>query len=260
MDDRVGVCILAAILRFKVQLEVLVLPVPGLLVQNLGVVLSLREGSFCLGVQFGRRREEEQRKVQQETDGCAADHITNNRRVCPRSRVGDRMGDMYGWLAQNWFDLCSPVGIIGSLIFTAISLRSETRIRKIENLLTITSHHRELWIELLASPALKRVLDPMPDLPAPPVNLEEAMFVNLVIQHVNSVFQAMKDGLAVSPENLSRDVSSVFSLPIPKAVWGGQLRLLQDHDFVEFVERALEVKGGTWNPSDSSEVDSARCA
>jgi hypothetical protein len=64
------------------------------------------------------------------------------------------------WLAKNWFDLFSSLGIISGLWFTAVSLRSETKTRRIANLLTITANYREVWKEFYNSPELARVIDP----------------------------------------------------------------------------------------------------
>ena len=46
---------------------------------------------------------------------------------------------IWGWLAENSFNLLSAVGIIGGLCFTAHSLRSETKTRRIANLLALTA-------------------------------------------------------------------------------------------------------------------------
>ena len=48
------------------------------------------------------------------------------------------MGDMGSlhWLAQNWFTLLNAIGVVGGLLFTGHSLRSETKTRRIANLLS----------------------------------------------------------------------------------------------------------------------------
>ena len=63
------------------------------------------------------------------------------------------MGDMAQWFTENWFNLFSSLGIIGGLWFTAISLHSETKTRRIANLLTITANHREVWKDASAMTA-----------------------------------------------------------------------------------------------------------
>ena len=144
-----------------------------------------------------------------------------------------------GWAYQNWFDLLSAVGIVASLWFTAISLRSETKTRQIANLLTITANHREIWKEFSHNPELKRVLDASADLEKQPVTDSEEMFVLMVIHHVNSVYYAVSGQLVIQYEELHRDVAEFISLPIPKAVWR-KAKPLQNRDFVAFIESTLK--------------------
>jgi hypothetical protein len=53
------------------------------------------------------------------------------------------MGDMGQWISENWFNLFSAVGIIGSLWFTAVSLRSDTKTRRIANLALQFAFHSQ---------------------------------------------------------------------------------------------------------------------
>jgi hypothetical protein len=148
---------------------------------------------------------------------------------------------MGAWLLQNWFNLISVAGIIGGLYFTAFSLRSETKTRRIANLLTITANHREIWKEFANNPQFKRVLDASTNLVKQPVTADEEIFVNLVLLHVSSVYYAMKDQLVVKLEGLRRDVSQFLALPIPRAIWQ-KSKLVQNDDFVAFVESCLNWK------------------
>ena len=143
-----------------------------------------------------------------------------------------------GWITENWFNILSSVGIIGSLLFTAVSLRSETKTRRIANLLTLTQSHRELWSEVFRDSDLARVLDASADLSKQPMTGDEAMFVNMVIQHLSSAYEAVKSGLVIKPEGLKQDIKMFFSLPIPRAMWE-ELKILQNDDFVRFVEECL---------------------
>jgi hypothetical protein len=144
-----------------------------------------------------------------------------------------------GWVSQNWFNLFSAIGIIAGLWFTAFSLRSETKTRRIANLLTITANHREIWKEFLNNQKLERVRDPAADTAKQPVTDAERVFVNLVIQHINSVYCAMNDQLVIKVEGLRRDIAQFFSLPIPKSVWE-KTKLFQNDDFAKFIESALK--------------------
>jgi hypothetical protein len=143
------------------------------------------------------------------------------------------------WISQNWFDLFSSVGITGGLWFTAVSLHSETKTRRIANLLAVTANYREVWKEFFRSPELARVIEPSADVAKQPVTPAEEFFVNMVISHTSSVYEALKDELVTKQEGLRRDVGSFFSLPVPKAVWT-KTKLLQNQDFAAFVESSFK--------------------
>src|SRR6266480_7508743 len=100
-----------------------------------------------------------------------------------------------GWVTENWFNLLSAVGIIGSLCFTAVSLHSEAKTRRIANLLKMTQNHRELWKIFYQNLEMTRIFDASADTASPPVNSGEEMFVNVVIQHLSSVYRAMQSDL-----------------------------------------------------------------
>ena len=95
---------------------------------------------------------------------------------------------MKQWFTENWFNLFSSLGIIGGLWFTAVSLHSETKTRRIANLLTITANYREIWKELFHCPELARVVDPKADLAKQPVTPQEELFVGQVISHTTASF------------------------------------------------------------------------
>jgi hypothetical protein len=143
------------------------------------------------------------------------------------------------WISQNWFNLFTSVGIIGSLWIATVSLRSETKTRRIANLLTITANHREAWKEFVGSPELVRVIDPAADVAKHPVTPAERYFVSMIISHTGSVYEALKDELVTEQEGLRRDVKAFFSLPVPHAVWI-KTKLLQNQDFAAFIESSLK--------------------
>ena len=145
------------------------------------------------------------------------------------------------WLAENWITYLNALGVVGGLFFTGHSLRSETKARKITNLLTLAQSHREIWKEILHEPKLNRVLSTRVETDRTPVTREEEIFVTLVIQHLGIVFRAMKSDLTIDPEGLRRDVSQFFALPIPENVWN-RIRVLQDDDFVAYVESCRNWK------------------
>lgn len=143
------------------------------------------------------------------------------------------------WISQNWFNLFSSIGIIGGLWFTAVSLHSESKTRRIANLLTITANYREVWKEFFHSPELARVIDHSANVAKQPVTPAEEFFVSMIISHISSVYEALKGELLNKQEGLRRDVKSFFSLPVPKAVWT-KTKLLQNQDFAAFIESSLK--------------------
>jgi len=143
------------------------------------------------------------------------------------------------WLTENWFNLFSSLGIIGGLWFTAVSLHSETKTRRIANLLTITANYREVWKEFFRSPELALVIDPAADVSKQPVTPAEEIFVGLVISQMGSVYYATNDELLIKLEGSRRDMGLFFSLPVPKAVWN-KTKLLQNQDFAAFIESSLK--------------------
>lgn len=148
---------------------------------------------------------------------------------------------IWDWLANNSFNLLSAIGIIGGLGFTAHSLRSETKTRRVANLLTITASHREVWKIFLNDKGLARVRDPLADTIKQPVTEAERVFVTTVILHMSSVFFAMSDQLVVKVEGFRRDIAQFFALPIPREVWEKN-KVLQNDKFVAFVESCRNWK------------------
>jgi len=146
------------------------------------------------------------------------------------------------WALTNWFDLLQSLGIVGGLLFTAFSLRIDAKSRLMENLTSLTEHHREIWTQIYQNPELKRILESKVDLHKKPINREEELFVNLVILHLFSAFRAMESGMFMKPEGLEKDIKWFFSLPIPKAVWL-KLKPARDKDFIRFVELISTEQG-----------------
>lgn len=149
--------------------------------------------------------------------------------------------EFYHWMEQYGFNLLEAAGIIGSLAFTATALHRDARSRRLENLLTLTGSHREIWKEPLRDPHLRRILVREVDLTAEPVTAEEAIFVKLVVQHLHVVHHALESRLTVNAEGLRRDVRQFFALPVPLAVWN-RIKALQNARFVAFVEACRSGK------------------
>ena len=146
-----------------------------------------------------------------------------------------------GWILQNWFDLFSTVGILGSFWVAIKTLRDESKTRRTANLLTITANHREIWKEYLGNSKLARVRDADADIAKRPITEAEEVFVTFVILQVSNTYYAMKDELVIKLDGLRRDVAQFLSLPIPNAVWN-KIKVIQNDDFVSFVESCRNWK------------------
>lgn len=141
-------------------------------------------------------------------------------------------------LQAHWFDVIQSVGIVAGLLFTAYTTIRSDRARRVGNSLAVSSQHREIWTKLISHPELSRVLSTSADLKKMAVSHTEEVFVNLLIQHLATVYRAMKEGEFVRLEGLENDVREFFSLPIAGAVWQKR-RPLQDKAFVAFVDDCL---------------------
>ena len=142
---------------------------------------------------------------------------------------------MEQWLAQNWFDLLSSVGIL----FAAYTIHIDAKARRIANFLTLTANYREVWKECFRNPDLVRVLDVSADVTGHPPTLTEELFVNLVISQMSSFYYAAKSDLIINLEGSGQDMAQFLSLPVPKAVWQ-KAKPLQNRDFVSFIESATK--------------------
>jgi hypothetical protein len=149
--------------------------------------------------------------------------------------------EWWNWSLETWATVLNSVGVVGGLFLTARALRSETKTRRVANLLTITTNHRDLWKEFFEHPELARVLDETANLAKKSITPAEQKFVNMVIAHISSVYESLKDELLTKQEGLRQDVRSFFSLPLPKAVWE-KTKLFQNEDFVKFIESCRNAK------------------
>jgi len=74
----------------------------------------------------------------------------------------------FNWLTGHWFDLIQCLGIVGALTFNGVQLQADARAKRVQNLLTVTQNHREIWAQLYSRPKLARVLEPLPDVTRDP--------------------------------------------------------------------------------------------
>ncbi len=142
------------------------------------------------------------------------------------------------WISDNWFTLLQSAGIIGSLLFTGITLWIDSKSRRVTNLITLTNQHRDIWSEFNRRPELARVLKSEVSLLEKPVTDKEEVFVTMIILHLSGMYQAMADRHVRAPERIEDDIRSFFSLPVPSAVWQ-KVRPFQDQAFAEYLENCL---------------------
>jgi hypothetical protein len=149
------------------------------------------------------------------------------------------MGYFLALLRDNWFTLLQTTGIIGGLVFTALSFRADTKARQVDNLIRMKEQHQGLWRQLFENANLKGVLDAERDLVAEPVSEEEEFFVLSLILHLFASYRGIETGVLKSPDGLEKDICEVFEYPVPRAAWE-KAREYQDADFVVFIEGVLE--------------------
>jgi hypothetical protein len=145
------------------------------------------------------------------------------------------------WVESNWFNLIQMIGIIGSLWMAIDASRREARAKEIENLLSVSDHHREMWNEAHQREDLKRILRADADALAKPASVTEEEFLNIVITHFQIGWHVGRAGGITTLSELAADARGFFSLPLPRAVWE-KTKQNRNQRFVRFVERAMKEK------------------
>jgi hypothetical protein len=145
------------------------------------------------------------------------------------------------WIAENWFSLLQGIGIISSLIFTGLAFRRTDKSIRVENLNILTTRHRDIWAEYSSNPDLRRILKDDINLRRAPITRTEEKFLQALILHLSSSYEAIRNGLLDKPDGLERDIQNFFTKPMPRAMWL-RSRPLQNKDFVDFVERTIDIK------------------
>ena len=139
------------------------------------------------------------------------------------------------WLKANWFEIIQTVSITTGLVFGAVTIRQNTRTRRLSNLLSNTSNHRELWLYYLSDERLKKISLQERNVSENPISEEEHQYVVLLLLHLRASYEAVNDGMAIHKPGLVRDVSAFLKLPVPLAVWQLVQRSFEP-EFVRFVE------------------------
>lgn len=148
------------------------------------------------------------------------------------------MAGLFSWVDAN-FNIIQTAGILGGLLLTAAAAHRDAKAREIENLLTISGQHRQLWKEAIERADLQRVFEEDTDVLLSPPTVAENEFTNMAIVQYETGWKLAKAGGITSLKELSNDMRGFFSLPLPRAVWE-KTRSFRNRQFVRFVEKAIE--------------------
>ena len=151
------------------------------------------------------------------------------------------MGKFLAWLDQNWFNLAQTLGIVATGLLATLTLRRETRARRLGDYLTVVSQHRELWNDAHRRPELARIFQAEVDLVAAPMSVAEEEYLNLIIDHFHTGWLLATSGVVLKAKVLAVDAQAFFALPLPRRVWE-KTRPGRDPAFVRFIEKALRHK------------------
>lgn len=120
----------------------------------------------------------------------------------------------------------------------AAASNREAKSREIDNILTLSDHHRNLWGEVVQNPELQRVLLPDVDVVKKPPTLAEEVFINKAFAQYLTTWRIVKVGGMITLNELAKDAKWFFSRPLPHTVWA-KTKGSKNPEFVEFVEEAL---------------------
>lgn len=141
-------------------------------------------------------------------------------------------------LSSEWFALIQSVGIVASLLLSALAFARDAKAREVENLLTLANFHRELWSGVSQRPELERIFREGADVVSKPTTVAEQEFLNLVMVHFQTGWRLANGGNILTLKELATDVRGFFSLPLPRAVWD-KTKQFRNQKFVRFVEKSL---------------------
>lgn len=157
------------------------------------------------------------------------------------------------WLNDNWFSFLQSVGIGGSLLFTAFTLRQDLQAKRVHEYLTLASQHRRLWGQLHRRPKLARLLDAERDLAASPVTSQERLFLELAFVHFHTGWLLAREGSLTPMAVLAADAGHFFRLPVPASVWE-RTKNVMEPEFVNFIEDAVRTDSAKHEVQPSAEV------
>jgi len=149
------------------------------------------------------------------------------------------MRELVIWFQGNWSTLIGAIGIICSLLFSAITLREDCKAKQISNLLAIEDRHRMLWSEAEKRADLKRILSKTVDILNNPITADEDVFLRRILIFFETGWRLEKTLGRGELKLLAADIKDFFALPLPREVWE-KTKQFRNPEFVRFVERAVE--------------------
>lgn len=150
------------------------------------------------------------------------------------------MFSLVPWLNDNWFSFLQSVGIGGSLLFTAVTLRKDIQAKRVREFLILAGQHRRLWGQLHRRPKLARLLDPDRDVATRPVSTEERLFLELAFVHFHTGWLLAREGSLTPMSVLATDAGHFFRLPVPAFVWE-RMKSVLEPEFVTFVDESVSA-------------------
>ena len=143
------------------------------------------------------------------------------------------------WVNENWFNVVQTAGVVGSLLMAAGAASREAKAREIENILTLSEHHRSLWGAIGGKPEFQRIFNRNTETLTKPVTMNEELALNEIFAHYLTGWRVASAGGITTLRELSDDVADFFSLPIPRAVWE-RTKKHRNRRFVRFVQNSLK--------------------
>ena len=135
----------------------------------------------------------------------------------------------------QWIDVVQLLSIVIGFGFTIRELRVSSKLRKFDVFWRITQSHREVWRPVVDDASLKRVLLEDVDLEQEPLTVQEEVFLNSVVLHVESVYEAHERGFYSLGKHVTKDIRDFFRLPLPALAWT-RIKEYQTKQLLDFID------------------------
>lgn len=142
------------------------------------------------------------------------------------------------YIINNAGNIIQSLGVILTLLFTAVQIRTANKINKFNTVMAIAQAHKELWSKTLDNTDLARfnLPDDKIDITSTPVNEAEEMFAILIISHMNMVYHANRMGIFPLSDAQTSGMVELINSPIVKKVWTDIIPY-QEIGYVKFMSR-----------------------